>query len=121
MPATVLIVEDESMVNEMLGRQLSGWGYAVRTATSAEEALALLERESVDAVLLDNVLTGMTGLQALAEVRRRSPAPVLLMTGHFDCEFATDARLLGAADVLAKPLEAEALRLALKNALGAAR
>jgi len=118
MPAKILIVDDEAVVREILSRQLAAWGHAVRIAASAEEALALLERESVDAVLLDNVLTGMTGLQALAELRRRSPAPVLLMTGHSDPEFAKDARLLGAADVFGKPLDAETLRLALDKALG---
>jgi two-component system response regulator FlrC len=121
MPAKILIVDDESAVRDILTRQLEGWGHEVRAVESAEEALALLERESVDAVLLDNVLNGMTGLQALAEMRRRSRAPVLLMTGQFDPEFAEDAWLLGAADVLAKPLEAGSLRLALQNALGPAR
>ncbi|MBI5243596.1 MAG: response regulator [Elusimicrobia bacterium] len=115
MPAKVLIVDDEDIVREMLARQLKGWGHEVRLAASAEEALDLLGRESVDAVLLDNVLTGMTGLQALAEVRKRSQAPAILMTGHFDPEFEKDARLLGAAAVLAKPLDAETLRLALER------
>ena len=119
MPAKVLIVDDEATVREVLSRQLEAWGYEVRDAASAEEALALLEREGVGAILLDNVLTGMTGLQALSEIRRRSPAPVLLMTGHFDPEFAKDARLLGAADVLAKPWETGLLHTALKKALGA--
>ncbi|MDD5630115.1 MAG: response regulator [Elusimicrobia bacterium] len=121
MPAAVLIVEDEFLVNEMLFRLLSGWGYRVLRAASAEEALALLKRESADLVLLDNVLAGMTGMQAMSEVRRLSRAKIMLMTGHYDPEFAKDARLLGACEVLAKPLETENLRLALEKALAAGR
>jgi CheY-like chemotaxis protein len=115
MALRILIVDDEAVVREILSRQLKAWDYEVRLAASAEDALALLEKEGADAVLLDNVLPGMTGLRALAEIRKRSRAPVILMTGHFDTEFEQDALLLGAAAVLAKPLNAEALRRALES------
>ena len=115
MALQILIVDDEAIVREILSRQLKAWGHEVILAASAEEALTLLEKEEADAVLLDNVLPGMTGLQALAEVRKRSRAAVILMTGHFDTEFEKDALLLGAAAVLAKPLDAEALRRTLES------
>lgn len=119
MPAKVLIVDDEALVVEVLARQFRFWGYEAYSAASAEEALTLLERERVDIVLLDNVMPGMTGLKALTEIRRRSAAPVLMMTGHHDPEFAEDARLLGAAGTMAKPLAAPALQAALKKLLAA--
>ena len=115
MALQILIVDDEAIIRDILARQLKSWGHTVRSLASAEEALALLNKEEADAVLLDNVLPGMTGLQALAEVRKRGGVPVILMTGHFDPEFEKDARLLGAAAVLAKPLDAEALRRTLEG------
>jgi DNA-binding response OmpR family regulator len=118
MPAKILIVDDELFIIKILGRQLEYRGYEVRSAQSAEAALALLERESVDAVLLDNILPGMTGMKALAGIRSRTAAPVFLMTGHFDEEFRKDAMLLGAADVLAKPMDVEAVCAALAKTTG---
>lgn len=115
MALQILIVEDEAIVREILSRQLKAWGHEVILAASAEDALTLLEKTEVTAVLLDNVLPGMSGLRALAELRKRSPAPIILMTGHFDPEFEKDARLLGAAAVLSKPLDAETLRRALER------
>ena len=105
MPSKVLIVDDEPNIVEILGRLLAQQGYEIRTAASAEEALALLDHEPVNAILLDNNLPGMTGMRALAEIRRRTAAPTLLMTGHFDEGFATDALLLGAAGILSKPFD----------------
>jgi len=121
MAARILIIEDEAVVSEMLARQLAGWGYETRAAASAEDALALLGRETCDAVLLDNNLPGMTGMKALAELRRRTAAPVLMMTGHYDEEFRKDAALLGAADMLSKPIAAKDLEAALAKALAAGR
>ena len=66
MALQILIVDDEAIVREILSRQLKAWGHEVILAASAEEALTLLEKEEADAVLLDNVLPGMTGLQSVA-------------------------------------------------------
>ena len=120
MPARVLIVDDEATIVEVLTRHLEDRGYQVGAAASAEAALALLDQGPADVILLDNVLPGMTGMEALAQIRRRSAAPVILMTGHFDEEFRRDARLLGAADILAKPFDVEAVAALLARALAKA-
>jgi DNA-binding response OmpR family regulator len=116
----MLIVDDESVILEMLTRLLEEKGYSVRKAASAEAALAALEREPVDLILLDNVLPGMTGMRSLAEIRRRSSAPVIMMTGHYDEEFCRDALILGASDVLTKPIDQQALCATLEKASAAA-
>lgn len=109
MSLRLLVVEDEEVVQQILARMLAGRGFELKAARSAEEALAILEKEAFDAILLDNVLPGMTGLRALSEILARGKAPVLMMTGHFDLEFKKDALLLGAAGLIPKPLDFDAL------------
>lgn len=109
MSARLLVVDDEEVIRQVLSRMMVPKGFEVRCASSAEEALALLEKEAFDVILLDNVLPGMTGLRALGEILARSRAPVVMMTGHFDPEFQKDARLLGASAFVAKPLDFDVL------------
>lgn len=113
----ILVVDDERSVREVLTRRLAQTGYAAHGAGSAEEALAWLDTETTDAILLDNVLPGMSGLKALSVLALKTPAPVILMTGHFDEDFRTDAMLLGAFSVLAKPLEDSELMACLARAV----
>lgn len=103
--ANVLIVEDDRPSLEVVTRILAGRGHSVTGAGSAEEALAALDGASFDIVLLDLVLPGMTGLQALAEIKRRTAADVHLMSGQTDEDTRQDALLLGAASFLPKPLD----------------
>lgn len=110
----ILVVDDEPAVLEVISRVLSKEGYEVRTAGSAEEGLALLGRESVDLVLLDVQLPRMSGFQAV-EAFAKAGAPVLLMSGHADAEFRKDALLLGARDLLEKPVGTDELKAAVKR------
>lgn len=75
----------------------------MRGAGSAREALALVEKEKFDVIFLDNNMPGGTGLQAIAGLSRKSGAPIIMITAHFDPELKKDAMLLGAVDCLAKP------------------
>ena len=117
MTARILVVEDDADLRSLLIEQLAAAGFAAIPAPSAEAALDLIGREDCAAVLLDNVLPGVTGLQALAMLRRRSRAPVLMMTGHYDSSFRQDAFMLGAAEVLAKPFSPARLKAAIEKAL----
>jgi len=105
----LLVVDDEPAVRAAFARYFGGLGYAVTTVSSAEEALAVAKKEAFDFIFLDNVLPGMSGLRAIPELARRSRTPILMMTAHFDEELKRDALLLGAADLLPKPLDFEAL------------
>jgi two-component system response regulator HydG len=117
MSIKLLVVEDEQLIIQVISRMLADKGYGIQSVRSAEDALARLKDEAFDAVLLDNVLPGMTGLRALSEIARLSRAPILMMTGHFDEEFKKDALLLGAAAFLAKPLDIDALDAEIRKLL----
>jgi CheY-like chemotaxis protein len=114
----LLLVEDEAVIRETFARYLRAGGWDVQAVDSAEEALALAACQSFAAVLLDNVLTGATGMTALPRLAKLTKAPVLLMTGYADDDFDKDAKLLGARAVLRKPLEPADADRALRDAAG---
>jgi DNA-binding response OmpR family regulator len=103
--ASILVVDDEKSAVEIISRYFAMDGHRVAGAGSAEAAADLLRRESFDFVLLDVVLPGRTGLQALAEFRTLTKAPVHIMSGFSDDEARRDALLLGASGFFGKPLD----------------
>ena len=103
----ILIVEDEAAQLEGITRMLKAKGLLPTGAATAEEACRFLEEGQFDAILTDNVLPGMTGLQALPEFKKRSNAPIVMMTSHPSVDLELDAVLLGAKAVLTKPLDLE--------------
>src|SRR5688572_20156960 len=88
-------------------------GYGVEEAGSAEEALGRLAGGGIDAVLLDVKLPGMSGLDALAQVR----VPTVMISGHATLSDAVRATKLGAFDFLEKPLDRARVLVTLRNAL----
>lgn len=103
------MVDDERPSIEIIARILTARGHASVGAASAEEALKKLSQESFDLVLLDLVLPGITGLQALAPMKALTKAPIHIMSGQTDSETAKDALALGAAGFLPKPLDLKGL------------
>lgn len=77
--ARVLIVDDDRALRFALAALLQEAGYRVEQAANGPDALAYLERESVDLILLDVGLPGMSGLDVLAETRKLSPPPSVVM------------------------------------------
>jgi DNA-binding response OmpR family regulator len=88
-------------------------GHRADGAGSAEAAADALRRGTYDFVLLDVVLPGRTGLQALAELRTLTPAPIHVMSGMNDDEMRKDALLLGATGFFGKPLDLAAILAAI--------
>ena len=85
--ARILCVDDEPHIAAALRRMLRAAGHAVHVAGSGEEALALLEAESIDLVISDMRMPGMDGAQLLARVRDRWPAVArVLLTGYADLQ-----------------------------------
>ncbi len=98
-------MDDDEPSLEILKRLLAKRGHVATTATSVDAARVLLRSGEFDAVLLDHVLPGVTGSQALREFRTLTKAPLYIMSGYNDPDFQKDALLLGAAGFLSKPLD----------------
>lgn len=107
--AKVLVVDDEGSNVEILLRCLAQQGHTGLGAGSAEGAVQALEKGAFDLVLLDHVLPGETGMQALPRLRALTAAPIHIMSGFSDDETRRDAELLGAAGFLPKPIELDSL------------
>jgi len=106
MPSSVLVVDDEPVVLQLFSRVLSEKGLRTRTASSAEEALTLLEQGGIACVLADKNMPGMGGIEMLRRVREAQPhCAFIVMTGYSSTESAIEALRLGAVDYLQKPFE----------------
>jgi two-component system, NtrC family, nitrogen regulation response regulator NtrX len=118
MPASILIVDDESGIRESLGALLRDEGYEVEAASTGEVCLEQIERRSFDLVLLDVWLPKMDGLTTLEAIQARESAPVVIMiSGHGNIETAVRATKLGAFDFVEKPLSLDKIVLVVRNAL----
>jgi putative nucleotidyltransferase with HDIG domain len=116
--ARVLIVDDEPAACKLLALLLSETDFECKTALSGAEALRLLEKDNRDAIVCDLNMPGMTGMELLAEVRRRSPQVAFLVaTGLDDVRAGILAMKSGADDYLVKPLHADLVIASLHRAL----
>ncbi|MGB0678423.1 MAG: response regulator [Polyangiales bacterium] len=92
MQRRVLFVDDESEVLECFALALSDQNYEVRTASSGEEALALMERERIDVIICDERMPGLQGSEVLVQVRARHPETVrIILTGQATLQAAVRA------------------------------
>ncbi|MEX2585340.1 MAG: sigma-54 dependent transcriptional regulator [Balneolaceae bacterium] len=115
---TLLITDDEQSIRNTLREILEFEGYGILEASGGEEALALLEKESVDLMLLDIKMQGMDGLEVLTEMQDRElDVPVILISGHGSIEIAVEATRRGAWDFLEKPPDLNRLLVSIRNAL----
>jgi two-component system, NtrC family, response regulator AtoC len=116
----ILIVDDEDLIRWSLQQKLSNWGYRALEAADGESAVALVERESPDLVLLDIHLPDINGLEVLKAIRESNPrVVVIIMTAYGVLEDAVAALRLGAYDFVSKPLNFEELRATIANSLEA--
>lgn len=115
----ILIVDDEAAQRDLLEGFVAPLGFEVTTAASAEQALAQIAEATVDMVLLDVRLPGMSGLDALPEIRKLAPnLPVLLITAYGDLRQAVTAVKGGAVDYLVKPVDLDELEAVILDTLG---
>ncbi|WP_413988555.1 sigma-54-dependent transcriptional regulator [Labrys okinawensis] len=118
MSQSILIVDDEIRLLDVLSGLLEALGYTALSASSGPAAIELLEGEQIDLVLTDLRMPGMNGQELLAEIRRRYPTmPVVIMTAFSTVRDAVQAIKDGAFDYIAKPIEQEELATTLANAL----
>ena len=106
----VLIVDDDERVREYVRVNLEMEGYSVREASSAEEALAVIEDQAPELVLLDVVMPGVDGWQMLQRMQERHGSiPVIMFSGQVDPEAAADAESRGARGFVGKPFDPQQL------------
>ena len=119
---TVLIVDDDAEIRRSLQRLVTRLGYSVRTASSAEEADMWLTQQRFAVCILDIELPRMKGVEFLDWALGRDPVmAVIMLTGLDLPELAIECLNGGASTYLVKPVEADFLRLALRDALATRR
>lgn len=117
MTRTILLVDDDAEVLNMLGLFFEKKGWAVQRAAEVNGAMDLYERDRPDLVLLDLHLPGASGLHFLEVVRARDPdATVIMLTGQADVPTAVEAMRLGAENFLTKPVELKHLEVVSERA-----
>jgi two-component system, response regulator RegA len=116
---SILVVDDDEVFRNRMARALRDRGHEVRTAASADEALALAQEESPECAVVDLKMPGRGGLHLLAELKALDPATaVVVLTGYGSIATALEAVRRGALDYVAKPVNADELLAAFGKALG---
>jgi two-component system alkaline phosphatase synthesis response regulator PhoP len=106
---TILVVDDESNIVELVRLYLETDGYTVVTASDGEKALAMYERHDPDLVVLDVMLPKLSGFEVCRELRRRGDVPILMLTARSEDVDAIVGLELGADDYVTKPFNPRAL------------
>jgi DNA-binding NtrC family response regulator len=116
--STILCVDDEPSVGAVLEHALTKIGHQPILATSVAEGMKALNAQPIDLIIADYRMPDATGLDLLRLVREQGlQIPVIIMTGYSSIEHAVVSIRHGAVDYLSKPLRAEALRIAVNNAI----
>ena len=123
MPTTLLVVDDSKssrQVNAALVRDLCGTQVVCVEAASGEDALAILAQQTIDLVLLDLTMPGISGYDVLAELRRQHvTVPVIVISADIQKLAKERVAALGAIGFIEKPVSSEALH-AMLTTLGVA-
>ena len=107
---TVYVVDDDEAVRDSLQWLLEGKDYRVRCFDSAESFLSRYDPREVACLIVDIRMGGMTGLELQDRlVERKSPLPIVFITGHGDVPMAVNTMKKGAMDFIQKPFQEEAL------------
>ncbi|MDM0108006.1 response regulator [Variovorax sp. J22R24] len=114
----VLVVDDDDSMRQAIERLLTAAGLKTGIFASAEALLASSEIAGADCIVSDFHLPGMSGLDLLAELRRRgNAAPVVLITAHDSPELRAESILRGAVGYLSKPFHSKDLLAAIEAAV----
>jgi len=115
---SILVVDDEEIMREILDALLAREGYHVRLASSAEEGLDLARSLPFDAAIVDVMMPGMDGLAMLEELKKLDEdLPVLMVTAYASVETAITAMKRGAFDYITKPFKNDEVMVVVRNAV----
>ncbi len=113
----ILIIDDDDELRGLLADFMLAEGYRVCTASSAEEGIAILEREPIGLLLLDLMLPGIDGFAACSAVRERRDIPIIMLSARGDEESKLTGYRLGADDYMDKPVSVPILLAKVKALL----
>ena len=114
--ATILVVDDEPSIRTLLSGYLSSRGYRVHVASEGLHALALVDQESPDLIVLDIHMPGLNGIEVLKRLRAKNyTGGVILMTASPDERVLQEGLDLGAIEILGKPWDRNRLELAVQS------
>lgn len=118
MNGSILVVDDDKAHLSMLKTILAGWGYETQGVEDGADAIACVQDQPYDAILMDVRMANISGIEALRAIKELNPAiPVIIMTAYSSVDTAVEAMKLGAYDYLTKPLNFDDLRITLERAL----
>ena len=118
MSHTLLIIEDDASLNQMLQLHFEDAGYRVEGVQSCTDGLGLLRKSAFDLILLDQQLPDGTGLELLRQLCSEDPGQaIVMMTGQHDLELAIQAIKEGAADFIHKPIKIDQLQIVVDRVL----
>jgi two-component system response regulator HydG len=118
MKLKVLIVDDDASHRRMLEAVLEAEGYILHQAADGEEAIAAVEDQFYDVILMDVRMGKVGGIEALQRIKELSPGiPIIIMTAYASVSTAVEALKSGAYDYLTKPLEIDELKILVAKAL----
>src|SRR5687767_10738560 len=116
--ASILVIDDEEIMREILEALLTREGYHVRLAASAAEGIDLAKSVPVDAAIVDVMMPGMDGIAVLDELKKHDDElPVLMITAFASVETAIAAMKRGAFDYIAKPFKNDEVLVVVRNAV----
>ncbi len=119
-PVHVLVVDDVEANRAILCRRLEKFGYSFQSADSGATALAILQQETPDIILLDYMMPQMNGVEVLRQLRRdpqMQEVPVIMVTARTEGDAVIEALEAGADDYVTKPIDFDVLRARMETQL----
>ena len=114
---SLLLVDDEAGIRNLLSISLADIGFDVMTAAGGDQALELFRTHQPAIVLTDIKMPGMDGIELLKRIKQEEPeTEVIMITGHGDMDLAIKSMKMDATDFVTKPINDDALEIALKRA-----
>ncbi|MGH7208147.1 MAG: response regulator transcription factor [Nitrospiraceae bacterium] len=116
--ATIMVVDDEPMVRNLLSQFLTLRGYRVRAAKDGPDALALLKQEHPQLIILDVYMPGMNGVDVLRQLRGHEyKGSVIALSASQDEQLLQEMLELGSVDIMGKPVDLERLAMMVEVSL----
>ena len=114
---TILVVDDEASIRQILETRLSIRGYKVFLASNGEEALYLFRKENPNLIILDIMLPQIDGYEVCSEIRKESEVPIIMLTALGDISDRVTGLELGADDYVMKPFSLKELEARIRSVL----